>query len=225
MKEISFAFLVLLLTASCTRTDTNTVRGTVDDPKLNNTKVYFVALDGPVSKDVDSTFIIDGKFTFVKAADSLCIKILRVPVRYPDAVEDLVAVLEAGTLDVKLSANSHGEGTRLNNILQEWKDIKHTHDSIQSALYTRKAEEGISSDTVTNLMKHSVILNQEYRNYVMNLMNGNLHNGIGLLLFKVYYNEFPPEEKKRILDITGNLYLDNDAQLRKMIDSDATLKN
>ncbi len=160
-----------------------------------------------------------------KKADSLCIKILRVPVRYPDAVEDLVTVLEAGTLDVNLSANSHGKGTRLNNILQEWKDIKHTHDSIQSALYSRKAQEGTSNDTIAGLMKRSVILNQEYRNYVMNLMNENLHNGIGLLLFKIYYHEFSPEEKKRILDITGDLYRDNDAQLKNMLDNDANLKN
>jgi hypothetical protein len=225
MKEICFAFLALVVTASCTRTETFTVRGTVSDPKLNNSKVYFVALDGPITKDVDSTIIVDGKFSFEKKADSLCIKILRVPVRYPDAVEDLVAVLETGTLDVKLSANSHGEGTRLNNILQEWKDIKHTHDSIQSDLYTRKAEEGISNDTVASLMKRSVILNQEYRNYVMNLMNENLQNGIGLVLFKIYYHEFSSEEKKRILNITGDLYRDNDAQLRNMIDNDKNLKN
>jgi hypothetical protein len=225
MKEICFALLALAVTASCTRTETIIVRGTVSDPKLNNSKVYFVALDGPISKDVDSTIIVDGKFSFKKKADSLCIKILRVPVRYPDAVEDLVAVLEAGTLNVKLSANSHGEGTRLNNILQEWKDIKHTHDSIQSALYTRKAEKGISSDSVASLMKRSVILNQEYRSYVMNLMNENLQNGIGLVLFKIYYHEFSTEEKKRILNITGDLYRDNDAQLKNMIDNDANLKN
>ncbi len=224
MKEILFACLAMLLTAACTRKDTLTVNGTVEDPKLNNSKVYFVALDGPISKDVDSTIIIDGKFSFVKKADTLCIKILRVPVRYPDAVEDLVAVLEAGTLDVKLSANSYGEGTRLNNILQEWKDFKHSHDSIQSAIYTLKAKEGISEDTIAILMKRSVLLNQEYRNYVMNLMNQNLQNGIGLLLFKIYYHEFPPEEKKRILDLTGKLYPDHDAQLKNMIDNDNALK-
>ncbi len=66
MKEICFALLALVVTASCTRTETITVRGTVSDPKLNNSKVYFVALDGPISKDVDSTIIVDGKFSFEK---------------------------------------------------------------------------------------------------------------------------------------------------------------
>jgi len=225
MKGLIVVCLAMILLASCTRKDTLTVNGSVEDPVLNNSKVYFVALDGPITKDVDSTIIIDGKFRFVKEADSMCIKIIRVPVRYPNAVEDLVAVLEAGIIEVKLSSNSHGQGTRLNNRLQEWKDLKHSHDSIQSAIYTQKAIDGIGQPTIDSLMRYSVILNQEYRSYVMNLMNENLYNGIGLLLFKVYYHEFPPEERKRILDLTGNLYRDNDEQLKGMIDNDTALKD
>lgn len=224
MKELFIVFLTLILTAACTRNNTLTVNGFVEDPDLDNTTVYFVALDGPITKDVDSTIIINGRFSFVKKADSLCVKILRVPVRYPDAVEDLVAVLEAGTIDVTLSANSNGYGTRLNNRLQEWKDIKHANDSTQGALYAQKAEEGISQAAIDSLLRRSVILNQEYRSYVRRLLNENLHNGIGLLLFKVYYHDLPAEEKKRILDITGNIYRDNDEQLKIMIDNDDALK-
>jgi hypothetical protein len=223
MRKVSYVLLLLLFTVSCSHTDTLVVKGKVTDPSLNNSKVYFVALDGPISKNVDSTIIVDGKFSFEKGADTLSVKILRVPVRYPDSVEDLVTVLEEGTLEVELSSVSHGSGTRLNNILQDWKNVKHIHDSIQSSIYTRKAEEGISQDTIASLMKRSVILNQEYRTYVMDLMNENLNNGIGLLLFKIYYHALTPEERKRILDITGNSYPDHDAQLKLMISNDKSL--
>lgn len=225
MKRFLLVYLIFLLTVSCVHKETFKVNGIVPDTTFEGSKVYFVALDGPITKDVDSTIIIDGKFSFVKKADTMCIKILRVPVRYPNGVEDLVTVLEAGTIEVSLSSNSHGRGTRLNNKLKEWKDMKRSHDSIQSALYTQKAMEGISQSTIDSLMRYSVILKQEYRSYVTSLMNENLYNGIGLLLFKVYYHDFPPEERKRILDLTGNLYRDNDEQLKEMIGNDAALKD
>jgi len=225
MKRFLLVYLIFLLTVSCVHKETFKVNGIVPDTTFEGSKVYFVALDGPITKDVDSTIIIDGKFSFVKKADTMCTKILRVPVRYPNGVEDLVTVLEAGTIEVSLSSNSYGQGTRLNNKLKEWKDMKRSHDSIQSTLYTQKAMEGISQATIDSLMRYSVILKQEYRSYVTSLMNENLYNGIGLLLFKVYYHDFPPEERKRILDLTGNLYRDNDEQLKGMIDNDASLKN
>lgn len=218
-----FTIIITILVISCTKTNTITVVGKVADPGLNNSKVYFVALDGPVSKNVDSTIIVDGKFRFQKNADSMCIKIIRVPVRYPDYIEDLVTVLEPGTIEVTLSSNSRGHGTRLNDKLQEWKDLKHKHDSIQSQLYSRKAEEGTSSEIADSLMKYSAELNQEYRTYVMNLMNENLNNGIGLLLFKIYYHALTPEEREKILDITGTIFPDHDAQLKQMISNDKAL--
>ncbi|MCU0454665.1 MAG: DUF4369 domain-containing protein [Bacteroidales bacterium] len=211
------------LAVSCISKDTLTVNGTVDDPALNNTKVYFVASDGPVTHDVDSAIIIDGRFRFVKKADSMRVRIVRVPVRFPGALEDLVTVLEKGTIDVDLSANSRGGGTRLNNRLQEWKDYKHSHDSLQSDLYALKRQEGTTKEYTDSLLMKSALLNQEYRSYVFNLMNENLHNGIGLLLFKVYYHEIAVEEKKRILDLTGNIYLEKDAQLRNMVMNDKSL--
>lgn len=221
--KLAFTVLLSFLAISCIRKDTLTINGTVDDPALNNTKVYLVALDAPVTRDVDSTIIADGRFRFVKRADSMSVRIVRIPVRFPGALEDLVTVLEKGTIDVDLSANSRGKGTRLNNILQEWKDYKHAHDSIQSSLYALKRQEGITKVYADSLMKKSALLNQEYRSYVFNLMNENLNNGIGLLLFKVYYHEIAAEERKRILDLTGNIYLKKDAQLRNMVNNDKSL--
>jgi hypothetical protein len=54
-------------------------------------------------------------------------------------------------------------------------------------------------------------------------MNENLHNGIGLLLFKIYYQELSTEEKKNILAETQKLYSKYDAQLKLMISNDRNL--
>lgn len=221
MNRIAGTFILMLfLIFSCTSNETFKVEGRVTDETLNGSKIYFVALDGPVSRNVDSTFIMDGRFTFAKKADSLCIKILRVPVRYPNAVEDLVVVTESGNLNVVLSGNSHGEGTRLNNILQSWKEQKRAYDSVQWELYSQKSKKGINQESIDSLMKYSEALNKSYRSDIISLMNENIYNGIGLLFFKVYYQDLTAEVKNRVLRQTGNLYSRKDAQLKMMIDND-----
>jgi hypothetical protein len=219
MNRISIIIVVSFFLTSCNRTETFKVEGKVTDETLNGSKIYIVALDGPVSRNVDSTFIMDGRFTFEKKADSLCVKILRVPVRYPNAIEDLVVVTESGNLNVVLSGNSHGEGTRLNNILQEWKDKKRAYDSTQFDLYSMKnrAENPVVADS---LIKVSERISKSFMSEMISLMNDNLQNGIGLLLFKVYYHALPRELKNRIIEITGDIYTDKDAQLKMMIDND-----
>jgi hypothetical protein len=118
-----------------------------------------------------------------------------------------------------LSGYSHGEGTRLNNILQGWKDKKHAYDSTQFNLYSIKnrAENQVAADS---LMKVSETISKSFMSEMIRLMNDNLQNGIGLLLFKVYYHVLPRELKNRILEITGDTYTDKDAQLKLMISND-----
>jgi hypothetical protein len=220
MNRIAIAFiLMLLLKLSCTSKETFKVEGRIIDETLNGSKVYLVALDGPISRDVDSTIIIDGNFSFEKKADSLCVRILRLPVRYPNAIEDLVVVTESGNLNAVLSGNSHGEGTRLNNILQEWKDKKRANDSTQFDLYSKKnrTENPVVADS---LMKVSETNSKSFMSETLSLLNDNLQNGIGLLLFKVYYHALPPELKNRIIEKTGDIYTGKDAQLKMMIDND-----
>ena len=220
MKRIFIAYITLLIYISCSHKETFTINGKVPDETFRGSKIYLVALDGPITKNVDSTIIINGNFHFETEADSLCVKILRVPVRYPNLIEDLVVVTEPGTLNVVMSTNSHGEGTRLNNILQDWKEKKHVIDSVQSELYSRKNWGPINQEASDSLLNYSKKLNYGFMSDVVRLQNQNMHNGIGLLLFKLYFNALPASEKKRILDMTGNTYPDKDAQLKRMIESD-----
>lgn len=220
MKRIFIAYIVLLFTTSCHYKETFTIEGKITDETFKGSKIYLVALDGPVSKNVDSTVIVGGSFRFETKADSMCVKILRVPVRYPNLIEDLVVVTEPGKINVVMSAISHGKGTRLNNILQEWKEKKHNYDSIQWALYSRKNGGSLNQEASDSLNSSLKKLNDIFKSDVVRLQNENIHNGIGLLLFKLYFNALPDGEKNRILEITGKIYSEKDAELRRMIGSD-----
>jgi len=220
MKRIFIAYIALLITTSCNHKENFTIEGKVTDETFTGSKIYLVALDGPVSKNVDSTIIVDRSFHFETEADSMCVKILRVPVRYPNLIEDLVVVTEPGKINVVMSAISHGKGTRLNNILQEWKEKKHNYDSIQWALYSGINSGSLNQEASDSLNSSLKKLNDIFKSDVVRLQNENIHNGIGLLLFKLYFNALPEGEKNRILEITGKIYSEKDAELKRMIGSD-----
>ncbi|MGA1976371.1 MAG: DUF4369 domain-containing protein [Bacteroidales bacterium] len=223
MRKILIAGLTFCVVASCSDKGTFRINGTVPDPSFKGSKVYLVALDGPISKNVDSTVLVNGNFVFRKKADSMCVKILRIPSRYPKVIEDLVVVLEPGSVNAMLSYVSRGEGTRLNNILQQWKEKKHEYDSTQASVYFKIKKDISNTQKTDSLKQYSESLSKAYLSDVLWMMKENLHNGIGLLLFKVYYNELGKDVKKNILNSVGTVYASEDAQLKKMISNDQDL--
>jgi hypothetical protein len=200
MRSIIISLLSLLIFSSCTTKDSFVINGKVSDVALNGSKIYLVALDGPITKDVDSTVVKDNRFMFRKSADSLKIWILRVPLKITSSVEDLVVVAEPGTLQV-------------------WKDDKNSYDSLQWSLYKQK-NETTDPEIADSLMTLSVNLNQLNKAEILQLINENLYNGIGLLLTKVYYNDLTPDFKNKIIEQMGNIYSEKDAQLKVMIAND-----
>jgi hypothetical protein len=219
MRSIIISLLSLLIFSSCTTKDSFVINGKVSDVALNGSKIYLVALDGPITKDVDSTVVKDNRFMFRKSADSLKIWILRVPLKITSSVEDLVVVAEPGTLTAELSGNSSGRGLKLNEKLQVWKDDKNSYDSLQWSLYKQK-NETTDPEIADSLMTLSVNLNQLNKAEILQLINENLYNGIGLLLTKVYYNDLTPDFKNKIIEQMGNIYSEKDAQLKVMIAND-----
>jgi hypothetical protein len=210
--------------ASCTR-DKFVVEGLVPDPAFEGSKIYLVALDGPLSQNVDSALITGNKFRFNLPADSLGVRILRIPVRYPAAVEDLVVITEAGKIDVEMSASSRGSGTRLNDLIRGWKDDRWKYDSLQYDIYTRTISPAADPEISDSLLRQSTKLAGEYMSGITTMMNNNLYNGVGLLLFKIYYPSLPLETRKKVLELTGDIYLKRDLQLWSMVQFDQELSD
>jgi hypothetical protein len=208
---------LIILIISCKNQSSFIIEGSLTNENYNGSIVYLVALDAPVTRNVDSTFIRNGRFTFKLKPDSTIAKIVRVPLRYPFAVEDLVVIPETGILNVKLSENSHGEGTRLNEVLQQWKDNKHIYDSLQGSLFMGRDVRTMKKDEIDSLMKISGSLKNSFMSEVMEIIDENQNNGIGLLLFKVYFELIPVEKREAIIKQTNAIYFRKDAQLKGMI--------
>ena len=207
-------FVLLSFSFGCKKQDPFIIEGKVTNPLFFGSKVYLVALDAPVTKRVDSVAIINGSFSFSIKPDSFDVRILRIPAKFPHVIEDLVVIPESGKVNVVLDSISHGGGTRLNNRLQLWKERKRYHDSIQVDLYIRAKSRnaGKLSDRVTAVSEkmHEVFMSDN-----ICMINENLFNGIGLMIYKVYFDQLPSAEKNYVTSKTGKLYLEKDAQLRQ----------
>jgi hypothetical protein len=205
---------IFLLVTSCKETPVFRIDGKVPAGGFAGSKVYLVALDAPITKNVDSTIIENGAFTFKIAADSFAVRILRIPAKFPDIIEDLVVIPEPGTITVVLDSVSHGYGTRLNNILQNWKERKHFHDSLQWDIFQQKNLTGTDQVKIDSLSAVSEKISESMLSDNIKMLNENLFNGIGLLIYKLYFNALPASEKNYVTQKTGKIYLEKDAQLR-----------
>lgn len=215
MRNIFLLIIILCIPASaCTKSPAFVVEGKVPDRNFEGSKVYLVALDAPVTKNVDSALVMDGAFKFTVPADSFDVRILRIPARFPAMIEDLVVVCEPGTVTVILDSVSSGGGTRLNNLLQQWKETKHFNDSLQREA-GRQLRSAAGNQTVTDSLRlFSQQLGRSMLSESISLMNANLFNGVGLLIYKVYVDALPSDVTDYVTKMTGRLYLEKDAQLR-----------
>jgi division protein CdvB (Snf7/Vps24/ESCRT-III family) len=69
---------------------------------------------------------------------------------------------------------------------------------------------------VDSLIAAANKIKNEFLPGVVSLINENLNNGIGLLLFKVYYQQLSPETREAVEKATKVAYYRKDKQLRNM---------
>lgn len=213
-KIIPLITVLFFLCGSCKKPPVFRIEGKVPDKVFSGSKVYLVALDAPLTRKVDSTVVENGSFSFETEADSFSVRILRIPAKFPDIVEDLVVIAEAGTVYAVLDSISHGHGTRLNNILQDWKKGKRFHDSLQWDIVRQVRMEGSDKAINDTLNALSEKISESMLSENIRLLNENLFNGIGLLIYKLYFDALPAGEINYVTQKTGKIYLEKDAQLR-----------
>jgi hypothetical protein len=207
----------ILALSSCKEKPCFIVDGKVSYKAFEGSRIYLVALDAPITRNVDSTVVINGTFSFRVKADSTIAKILRLPIRYPNMAEDLVVITEPGTLHAVIGTKSYGEGTRLNDKLQQWKQAKNTYDSLQTSIFEGKNLQNMEKKDVDSLIAAANKVKDSFLPGIVNLINENLNNGIGLLLFKVYYQQLSPETREAVEKATKGVYYRKDKQLKNMI--------
>lgn len=173
MKRFSVLFLLVALlgfVACDKRGEKFVIKGTTSQDRLNGELVFLVPFGGPQVEDsigVDSVVVKDNKFEFTGRGEYMARITMHKSVRY--GTQDLLVVTEGGgVIDVVLDSVSHGGGTPQNEALEQWKNLKITHDRIAGPqivrlFQMRRAGDSINAKPLSDSLK---LFNQQYEEQV-----------------------------------------------------------
>lgn len=173
MKRFSVLFLLVTLlgfVACDKRGEKFVIKGTTSQDRLNGELVFLVPFGGPQVEDsigVDSVVVKDNKFEFTGRGEYMARITMHKSVRY--GTQDLLVVTEGGgVIDVVLDSVSHGGGTPQNEALEQWKNLKITHDRIAGPqivrlFQMRRAGDSINAKPLSDSLK---LFNQQYEEQV-----------------------------------------------------------
>lgn len=215
------------MATSCSTKNSLVIEGRVSSDAFEGSKIYIVVPDAVSQKYEDSALIRNGKFSFTLPADSMGMRKLSIPRIGTSAVEDLIFIKEKGKLDVIMSTKSSSAGTRLNELIMDWKRKNIMYDSTQYDRYYRASMPGINKNDYDSLVALSATTDSVYLSWVRKTLNDNLGNAVGLFFFETYYDHLPPDVKKSVLEKTGDEYLKRNLQIwsKVMFDKDIPKEN
>ena len=126
MKKIFLPVASALMLMSCAdHSHDFSIYGTVTDPELEGACIFLVPylekVIEPTKENLDSTFIVDGKFEFHGNVERL--SDIRIERRRRINVQNLLVLTEPGTINVTIGPVSSSAGTPKNDSLQVWKEL------------------------------------------------------------------------------------------------------
>ena len=144
---------------------------------------------GATAETIDSMQVKDGMFSFEGLVDTSEIRILRTRPILRFKVQELLIVMEQGTLTVQLDSVSSAHGTPQNDALQQWKEEKMRTDSEIYQLYRQNE---IPSDSINNEYEQ---IKRRLNDYSFNFIKKYGFNTVGTFIYDMIGNSLTPEQK------------------------------
>jgi len=201
MKKVLFFIFSIIILFSCTESGKRfTIIGSVSGQDYENEWIYLVPLKDATAETIDSVKVKDGAFHFKGVVDTPKIYILRTQPLLRLKIQQLLIVVEQGTLNVSLDSVSSAHGTPQNDVLQQWKEEKMKNDSEILLLSKQRmdADTQTKVDSIEQLYEQIKARSIEY-NY--NLVKTSGFNEVGVFIFDITGNSFSPEQKATIEEL------------------------
>jgi hypothetical protein len=171
------------------------------DRSFEDELVYLVPMSGNASANgqrIDSTWVKNGRFTFVLSVDSSSIRLIRPknPLQ-TYFLQPLLVVIEPGTLTVRLDSVSYAEGAPLNEALQQWKDRKEQGLELFSQF---RAQWRNTTDTAfrATLQEQWGEFKKADAAYNFAFVNENRDNALGRFVYEQTESLYTPEQKEAL---------------------------
>jgi len=192
-KTVRFTcYSLIMFIAACTNNSV-VIHGTLPNEQYHNEPVYWVPFEGATSETVDSAIIVKDAFRITVSKHNLNkMGIVRVRPQLRLTLQELLVYTEFGAIHVKLDSLSSAKGTPLNDVLQNWKEIKSTHDwevfTLRRKLRTADTEdeplikEEIESKTAV------------FRDEIFQVVLQNKNNDVGKFIYSIHRSLFTSEQ-------------------------------
>lgn len=147
MRQILFSLLFLLVLSCSNGHHTFVIDGTTSPKLKDGQKIYLVPLTNANWNNVDSTYILNGRFAFKGDTERVCI--VRLPILDRMKAQEMLVITEPGKTYVTIGPNSSVRGTPQNELMQRWKEAvtrqKEAYSAYMEAKKTVKSQTAISN--------------------------------------------------------------------------------
>lgn len=200
--------LIGLLTA-CTGANHYVINGTLENGR-DSSVIYLTELvEGIGVVPIDSTYLMDGKFSFKGEQDTAAIRFLFFP-NENGALRNCMIVLEKGELQVELGPETVVHGSPNNDAVREYyktmRDISSKYQNVQQK---------VESDTMlsdeernTFYMQMATTMEKEVKAVMMDRIIKNISNPFGAYLLKSLYDTLDPSAILPLFDMVPPEYKD-----------------
>ena len=199
MKKIIFYIFSIVILTCCTDSgkDRYDIKGSLPENTYDNEWIYLVPLKGASAETVDSVKVKDGTFRFEGVVDTPKIHILRTQPLLRLKIQQLLIVVEQGTLNVRLDSVSSANGTPQNDVLQQWKEEKMKNDNEVLILSKRRMAEDTTSK-IDSIDQQYEQIKARFSEYNYNLVKTSGFNAVGFFIYEISEHTFTMEQKAEL---------------------------
>ncbi len=172
------------------------IEGTLPGTSYDGEKVYIVPLRNVTDDRVDSVTITNGAFHMERQVPADELYILRTRPVLRLSLQELLIVVEPGTIAVRIDSISSAGGTPQNDALQQWKEHKAKSDDALLLLNQMLKADG---DT-TVIRQRMRELQAEMDDFTFRIIKANPDNAVGTFFYSMSASRFTPEQKQVLLE-------------------------
>jgi hypothetical protein len=197
-KILLYIFSITILTCCAdSGNDRYKITGSLPGNTYDNEWIYLAPLKVASAEAIDSVKVKDGTFRFEGVVDTPKIHILRTQPILRLKIQQLLIVLEPGTLNVSLDSVSSVQGTPQNDILQQWKEEKMKIDNeIFLLSKLRMAED--TTPKADSIDQQYEQIKTRFSEYNYNLVKTYGFNEVGTFIYELSGHTFTTEQKEEL---------------------------
>jgi hypothetical protein len=199
MKKILLYIFSITILTCCAESGKNRykISGSLPGNTYDNEWIYLAPLKVASAEAIDSVKVKDGTFRFEGVVDTPEIYILRTQSLPKFKIQQLLIVLEQGTLNVSLDSVSSAQGTPQNDILQQWKEEKMKNDN-EILLLSKQRMDADTTPKADLIDQQYEQIKTRFSEYNYNLVKASGFNAVGSFIYEISGQSFTSEQKEEL---------------------------